>query len=278
MVERLVQQADHLVLFPRPDVKRVIERIVGVERDVLDRKATVAPEGIDLAAIDAATAQPGPLPVADLIASRLPTDRLGRSLVVTVGRLHPIKGTARVVRDWLSDPQLNSTTNLIVVGGDLERPNPVEAQVLDDITALLADHPAAPGVVLLGAREPAVIAQVLSTAVRGDGDGIAPGGVYINGAVKEEFGLALLEALAAGLPVVAPRTGGPATYVESGVTGVLVGADDDLGAAARRARALHDLPHRAAGARAMVEQHYTIEAYGDALLTAYRAAVVPAGV
>jgi hypothetical protein len=48
----------------------------------------------------------------------------------------------------------------------------------------------------------------------------APGGVYVDGALKEEFGLAVLEAMAAGLPVVAPSTGGPSTYVDDGDTGV----------------------------------------------------------
>ena len=39
--------------------------------------------------------------------------------------------------------------------------------------------------------------------------------------LKEEFGIALLEAMATGLMVVAPDGGGPATYVQDGVTGVL---------------------------------------------------------
>jgi glycosyltransferase involved in cell wall biosynthesis len=43
---------------------------------------------------------------------------------------------------------------------------------------------------------------------------------------KEEFGLAIVEALAAGLPVVAPLAGGPATYVEDGRTGYLVDTGD----------------------------------------------------
>ena len=40
-------------------------------------------------------------------------------------------------------------------------------------------------------------------------------------AAKEEFGLAIVEALGAGLTVVAPDVGGPATYVADGDTGVL---------------------------------------------------------
>jgi glycosyltransferase involved in cell wall biosynthesis len=271
MVERLVGQADHLVLFPRRNVEEVIEQVMGIDRSFVDRRSTIAGEGIDLAAIDTAIADPTPAPVAEEIASRLPADRHGRPVVLSVGRLHPVKGMVRVVRDWLSDEQLNSSTNLMIVGGDLEHPNPAETGILAEIDELLDGHPAAAGVVLLGAREPAVIAQILTATRRGHGDAIAPDGVYVNGAAKEEFGLALLEALAAGLPVVAPREGGPPTYVEADVTGILVGADDDLGAAVRRALSLHDVTDRAERARAMIEQRYTIDAYADALAAAYAA-------
>jgi glycosyltransferase involved in cell wall biosynthesis len=43
----------------------------------------------------------------------------------------------------------------------------------------------------------------------------------VSASLKEEFGIAILEAMASGLAVVAPREGGPATYVDDGVTGIL---------------------------------------------------------
>jgi glycosyltransferase involved in cell wall biosynthesis len=272
MVERLVAQADHLVLFPRPGVAETIAVTMGVDRATLAERSTVAPEGIDLANIVAAEQDRSTPPVVDEIIARLPPHRRGRPLVVSVGRLHPVKGMARVVRDWLADDRLTASTNLVIVGGDLERPNPAERRVVQEIGEMLDGHPAAAGVVLLGFREPAVVAQVLVATVVGVGDEIAAGGVYVNGAPKEEFGLALLEALAAGLPVVAPSEGGPSTYVEAAVTGVLVGADDDLGPAIVESLDLHGLAGRARRARRMVEQHYTIDAYAHALAEAYDAA------
>ena len=45
--------------------------------------------------------------------------------------------------------------------------------------------------------------------------------LYVWPAVREAYGLAMLEAQAAGLPVVAGREGGVAEVVQHGVTGIL---------------------------------------------------------
>ena len=77
------------------------------------------------------------------------------------------------------------------------------------------------GVVLLGHQPNDVIAFALAVSAIGLPGLVAPGGLYVCGAAKEEFGLAIVEALGAGLTVVAPDVGGPATYVTDGDTGVL---------------------------------------------------------
>ena len=86
----------------------------------------------------------------------------------------------------------------------------------------------------------------------------AEGGIYVDGALKEEFGLALLEALATGLVVVAPSTGGPPTYVAHDDTGILVAPDDDLGQAIHHGFNLVTRPDRKSRALHKVEEHYTI--------------------
>lgn len=274
MVERLVHQADHLVLFPRPDARSVLVEQVGVEPHRLDHGCTVAAEGIDLDLIEAAarrlagTSTPGV--VTDLL-QRLPTGRRHLPIVLSVGRLHPAKGVERLVRDWLAAPDLALDANLVVVGGDLDHPNDSEQAVLRSVERLLEGHDASvrDGVVLLGARDHLDTMTLMAFAA-GAGLGSPGGGVYVSGAPKEEFGLAMLEALASGLVVVGPAHGGPPTYLDDGETGVLVGPRDDLASAIRRGIDLVGRPGRVAAARARVERSYTVEAFAETLAGAYR--------
>ena len=75
--------------------------------------------------------------------------------------------------------------------------------------------------------------------------------------------------------VVAPDTGGPATYVEDGVTGVLVDTADADALAGAVASALDlaaapDADERAAHARAMVAERFSIHTMAAALATLYQ--------
>ena len=116
-------------------------------------------------------------------------------------------------------------------------------------------------------------------AVRRGRPGLSsPAGAYVCASLKEEFGVALVEALATGLPVVAPDAGGPATFVADGVTGVLV----DTGDPAALARAVDlaldlaarpDAERTADAARAMVRDRFSIEGMATALTSVYDDAV-----
>ena len=96
----------------------------------------------------------------------------------------------------------------------------------------------------------------------------------MSASLKEEFGLAILEALASGLVVVAPNGGGPATYVEDGVTGVLADTAVPAALAGAVASALDlarspDAEARAERAQRLVAERYGIETMAAALATIY---------
>ncbi|MFK8003063.1 MAG: glycosyltransferase [Polyangiales bacterium] len=281
LIERLTRKADRLALFPRSRPAELVD-LLGVDVERRSRGVAFVAEGIDVNLIRRARdASCSETPVrkrnalADL-AHQIPESRRHLPLLLSVGRLHPVKGMERVVAAWASDPTLRESCNLVIVGGDLSKPSLTERAVLNAIDREVprAD-PRRAGLVLLGGRPRADVAELLVAAGRGVEGCWAPGGVYVNGALKEEFGLALLEALAAGLVVTAPSTGGPPTYVDHGDTGILAAANGDLSQAIRDAYALVGRPGRATRARTMVEERYSVEKMADQLANLYRGEAAP---
>jgi glycosyltransferase involved in cell wall biosynthesis len=270
LVERLARESDRIALFPR---SKTIDFFAGPDAasDRFGRRCAVIAEGIDIGLIrraeEADVSRCGVL--ADL-ASGISKDRRHLPLLVSVGRLNPVKGMDRVVAAWAADPLLHERFNLVIVGGDLDNPSATERSVLEQIDRLVPDGDARrTGLQLLGGRPRADVARLLVSAAGGLAGCWAAGGVYVDGAWKEEFGLAVIEALAAGLVVVAPSTGGPPTYVDDGDIGVLVAPDADLGAAITRAIGLVARPGRAARARRLIEQRYSVETMAERLAGLY---------
>jgi glycosyltransferase involved in cell wall biosynthesis len=92
---------------------------------------------------------------------------------------------------------------------------------------------------------------------------------------EEPYGLVPLEAMAAGRPVVATRSGGIPETVVDGVTGWLVKPGDPSQLADRLADVLADREEAArmgAAGRDRVVQHFDLERYLDETLDSYRLA------
>jgi glycosyltransferase involved in cell wall biosynthesis len=193
-----------------------------------------------------------------------------------VGRLHRVKGMATLVHAWADDAALRERCNLLIVGGDLVNPSADERSQLDLInTAIPVQTAAENGLLLSGHRANDAVARWLAAARHGRPGLAAPNGVYVCASMKEEFGIALLEAMATGLTVVAPNAGGPATYVEHGTTGFLVNTAD----AGRLAAGITDALDLAGGpfgeefaqrAAAMVAGTFAIQVMADTLAGVYR--------
>jgi len=262
-----------------------MRRLVGIDLAAHAERHTIVPEGVDLATIDRAIAEasahaqggePGAAlrELRDLVGS-LPSERRDLPLIVSVGRLHRVKGMATLVEAWAREP-LARRANLLVIGGDVDRPSLDEREQLDLIEAIVPEaERAGSGLLLPGHRANDVAARWIAAARFGLPGLSTPGGVYACASIKEEFGIALLEAMATGLFVVAPDGGGPATYVEHGVTGLLT-ATWDAGRlhealdAAVSAVAAGDDAARADRSRAMVRDRFTIQRMSMALGAVYR--------
>ncbi len=285
LVQRLAEDSAHIVLFPRPELQHDMRELLGLDVAGRPSRFTVVPEGIDLRVSAAAAAElerpgaPGPaLAELDTLVAALPEHRRGLPLVISVGRLHRVKGMATLVEAWAGDPELAERCNLLIVGGDLADPSPDEREQLDLITEVLTRFPAAAaGLLMPGHRPNDVVAIWLAAARVGRAGGIGPAGVYVCSSLKEEFGLALLEALASGLVVVGPAAGGPATYIDDGVTGVLVDTrrPDEVARAMRAAFDLATAPGQAERMDRALERvaaDFTVQAMADRLSAIYAGA------
>ncbi|MDJ0338918.1 glycosyltransferase [Cryobacterium sp. PH31-O1] len=306
LVQRLAADAAHTVLFPRPRLQQDIERLTGIDIDAHPERHSVIPEGIDLTVIDrsrtdalgslgltgggllvsrAAHTRSAAEPAAvafdqlDGLLRTLPAERRGLPLLISVGRLHRVKGMAALVEAWNTDSFLQARCNLLIVGGDLEHPSFDEDKELQGMARSMASgdlgEAAARGLLLAGHRANDTVTRWLAAARYGRPGLAAPFGVYVCASMKEEFGIALLEAMATGLMVVAPDGGGPATYVEHGVTGFLVNTGDgdalvrSITDALTVAGGVHGGAN-AARARSMVVENFTIEAMATTLAGVYR--------
>jgi glycosyltransferase involved in cell wall biosynthesis len=96
--------------------------------------------------------------------------------------------------------------------------------------------------------------------------------VFVQPSIYEGFGLAALEAMASGLPVVASATGGLPELVEDGVTGFLVPVGDVDALADRLRQLLEDEELRVQAGRAArerVREHFSGAAMGAKIAQLY---------
>jgi len=136
------------------------------------------------------------------------TPEPGRLRLVTTARLHPRKrvdNLLRVLADVRGRVRGRTDVTLEILGGG---PHAADLEALARRLALEG------AVRFLGPGAPE---DVLALLGRGD--------VFVNACERESLGIAALEALSCGLPVVARREGGAGSFVDDGVNGLLVASD-----------------------------------------------------
>ncbi|NNL70843.1 MAG: glycosyltransferase, partial [Acidimicrobiia bacterium] len=191
-------------------------------------------------------------------------------------RLDPKKNIVALVEAYASSPALQRAANLVLVTGSLDDPlhdagsaTRTEREEIRRIRRVIDDHNLDGSVIAFGIQGQDKLAAAYRYWAQ-------HGGVFALTALYEPFGLAPLEAAAAGLPVVVTKNGGPAESLvdKDGEYGVLVDPADPADIAAGLQRALGDDWKRLAEAgRQRVHDHYT----WDRTAEGYLAAVERAG-
>ena len=194
-------------LFPlrginRPLLKNV-GRVIAVSRAVAESlrgngvidssKITVVHNGIDVDRFEHSSSRSGELPI----------------LVGTVGHLAPIKGHDVFVRAAALIAARREDVRFVVIGED-KSPEMDYRKSLESLVTELGLN----GIVTMpGWRDD--IPALLSSLT-----------LFVSAARSEPFGLAIVEAMAAGLPIVAAASEGAMEIIEDGVSGKLVPAGD----------------------------------------------------
>lgn len=153
----------------------------------------------------------------------------GAFIVGMTGRLNPQKGQEDLVRAMLPILAAGPGIHLVLAGQE----NPAHNGTPRRIARVAREHGVAGRVHMLGQR--ADVPRILDTL-----------DLFAHPSRAEPFSLAILEAMAHGLPVVAWREGGPAELVVDGETGILVEPMDVDGLTRALERLLADQPLRAA--------------------------------
>ena len=212
-------------------------------------------------------APPGETTIADRLSDWF--DQPDLPIVLAIARPVAKKNLAALVRAYAGDAAVQARVNLVILAGQHDHAAGEERAVLAELHALAAD-PALAGRIALPARhDPADVAALYTRA--------AEGGVFVNPALHEPFGLTLIEAAAAGVPVVATRNGGPGEIVAPLGHGLLVDPRD-AGAIAQAIAALLADPARhtelaAAGRREIGA--YCWGTYAAASVALYRDVAAP---
>ena len=169
---------------------------------------------------DAGPGDPPDAPTNALLAGALRD--VERPIVLAIARPVRKKNLSALVRAYAATPALVERANLVILSGqhDGVHASAEERAVIAELEHLCAAPALRGRVALPPQHDSADVAALYRRAARG--------GVFVNPALHEPFGLTLIEAAAAGVPVVATRNGGAAEIVRTIGHGLLIDPRDQV--------------------------------------------------
>ncbi|WP_244430300.1 HAD-IIB family hydrolase [Roseivivax halodurans] len=183
-----------------------------------------------------------------------------KPIVLAIARPVEKKNLSGLLKAYARSPALREAANLVIVAG-VRQGLTGNSQQADAVYARLFDlvdrHDLWGRVALPRAHVPEDIPSLYALAARG--------GVFANPAFHEPFGLTVVEAAQAGVPIVATREGGPQDILRELGRGDLVAPDDTSGIAAALLSALsgRETPHRRAQMRDRAEAAFNWDSWAD---------------
>ncbi|HEY6231366.1 MAG TPA: glycosyltransferase family 4 protein [Pyrinomonadaceae bacterium] len=192
----------------------------------------------------------------NLIEPRAPRTGNDNPTVLFAGRLEPVKGILVLLEAAAEVVKQLPMTRFVLAG------NSHPALPLENLESSIRDYRLEKNVMQVGALKKGELESWYRRA-----------SLCVVPSHYESFGLVALEAMAAGLPVVATRVAGLPELVESGMTGLLVEAADAKSLAAAITRVLNDPVSAAAmgtAARERVREKFLVSQNAPLNLSLYQ--------
>ena len=192
-----------------------------------------------------------------------------KPIILALSRPDPKKNIVTLIEAYAESPHLQQVANLVIVAGnrdDIQDMAGVSRSVLNEILLTIDKYDLYGKVAYPKHHKPAEVPELYRLATRS-------GGVFVNPALTEPFGLTLIEAAACGLPLVATEDGGPIEILKNCNNGCLI---DPLDKAAMATKILQILTDQATWSRLSkngiegVRHHYSWPAHVEKYLAVIR--------
>jgi len=231
-------------------------------------RMVVIPPGTDLVRFHPPRADDPPIPFAKEVERFL--DDPDKPLILALSRADRRKNIIALVEAYGESPELQSLANLLIVAGNRDDIRDLEEGariVLTDLLITIDAYDLYGKIAAPKHHSAEEVPEIYRLAA-------SSGGVFINPALTEPFGLTLLEAAASGLPLVATENGGPVDIIGNCRNGLLVDPLDRQAIARALIGILSDPRRYAEFVRhglAGVRDHYSWHAHAET----YRKQITP---
>lgn len=148
-----------------------------------------------------------------------------KSFIILSSRIDPKKNHISVVKSYLENKKLQEIFNLIIVVRGIEnvfeysKKETEDAKILSQIIHLLKENNLLENIIFLNIDSQIELASLYKAASKFKS-------IFALTSLYEPFGLAIIEAMACGLPVVATKSGGPIEILNNGYYGKVVDPND----------------------------------------------------
>jgi sucrose-phosphate synthase len=192
-----------------------------------------------------------------------------KPMILALSRPDPRKNIPALVNAFGEDAELREMANLVLIAGNRNDIDDLEEgahEVITDILLAVDRHDLYGKVAYPKHHDADDVPQVYRLAA-------ATGGVFVNPALTEPFGLTLIEAAASALPLVATEDGGPTDIIDNCGNGILINPLDtaEIAAAIKHIIGDSDNWHRMSESGIKgVREHYSWSAHAVAYLDMVR--------